>query len=89
MRERLRRFLNRFQPAINLYALLVIRRIENDPKYRHVIDREGNISFCPRCGQTPTADYRKDEAFMEMSRRFPSAKRSDINFAIEWGIKNQ
>jgi hypothetical protein len=67
----------------------IVTTIEKDPRHRAVVDREGNIQFCPRCGQKPASDYRKEEAFAMLYKKFPERKRSDLNWAIETAVREQ
>lgn len=65
------------------YARGIAQQIEKDASFRGVVKREGNIAFCPRCGQRPFADYRREEAFERILARFPEATPAEINFAVE------
>lgn len=74
--------------SLEAAASRIVAAIETDPRYRAVVEREGNIQFCPRCGQKPWRDYRCEEAFAQLTLAFPDEKRSDIYYAIELAVKN-
>ena len=69
-------------------AVTVARDIERDKRIRPFIESQGgNISFCPRCGQRPDADYRHEQAFERIHATLPTYKSSDIHTAIELAHK--
>src|SRR5574341_1231307 len=74
--------------AILDVAEQLVARVENDPRYKQLIANEarGNIAFCPRCGQKPWRDYRCEEVFAGLFKRFPNAHRSDLYLAIEVAV---
>jgi hypothetical protein len=74
--------------ALLKYAGETVREIEGNGQLREVVRREGNIAFCPRCGQRPSADYRREEAFERIFGRFPEATPAEINFAIEFAHRS-
>lgn len=46
--------------------------------------KEGQVSYCPRCGQRPEYDVRHDEAFEFAHGRLAPRDRSlELHFAIE------
>ena len=69
------------------HAMSIVKAIEADVRFKGVVTREGNIAFCPRCGQLPQSDYRHEQAFEAIALKFPSARRSDIHLAIELAHK--
>ena len=43
---------------------------------------ESEVSFCPRCGQRPQDDRRKEEARLLVYATHPNAKRADVDFSL-------
>lgn len=65
-------------------AQLAVQMISENGKLRTLGEKEGQISFCPRCGQRPDQDVRHDEAFeLAFGKLPPTARSKDLHFAVE------
>lgn len=61
-----------------------VKQVSKDFAMQTLGQKEGRISFCPRCGQRPGYDVRHDEAF-EIAFSALKGRVSDreLHFAIE------
>lgn len=70
--------------ALYKKAEAAVKQVGADSGLRQLGNKEGQVSYCPRCGQRPDRDVRHDEAF---ERAFggiePSSRLKDMHFAVE------
>lgn len=63
------------------------KKVAEDAAMQRLGQAEGQVSYCPRCGQRPDHDVRHDEAFeLAFNSLKKRATDGDIHFAVELAV---
>ena len=61
-----------------------VLEVAQDLKLQHATALQGNVSYCPRCGQRPDGDRRFEEARELLFSKIPinTVRRVDADFCL-------